>query len=507
MFAPKLLAGLLTFLLVAAGCLTDESDGTDGADNESDGPTGDYALDCSVGPGEGGDWWRQACIAFASPNPSPAKAEVDIAVNPLDPLNVVVASKDKDPEASNDCVWSVAQVTKDGGKNWTTVYVGGDKNHRVPETKGYECVTDPIMVFDSEGTFYYALQIYDHSPPGNVGLECPVPPPEVGCPAAPDTGSAFILARSRDGGLTYDKYALQAEGAGDLLFHDYPRMIVSPATGSVHTIWNAYIGTGPAANVRPVVSSTRDGGDTVDPPLYLHPADPQGALAFFSGFAATKEGTIYVTMQKNEDSDAGDRTTAWIWKSTDDAKSFQEVGAAFQIRPTPRQHGNHSFRTPSFVEMAIDASEGNHSGRIYTFWTDNRFDRSDVLSSHSDDGGVSWSEPVQVATQQAGGQYFVRPRVGPDGTVHVLFATQAYSGTEFLDQVHAWSRDGGQTWENHRLTTVSFDGDLGLHQNDFPFIGDYNGLVVGPEGTVHAAWGDTSTGRAEIAYARIVPSS
>lgn len=473
-------------------------------------PAEPYALDCRIAPGMGDNGtWPHLCLALASPNDSPSKSEVDIAVNPKDPSNIVVASKDKDPLASNDCVWSVAQVTKDGGKTWKTVYVGGDRAHRVPLTAQYECVTDPIMVFDANGVFYYALQIYDHTPRGNQGE---------GGAVLPDTGSAFILARSLDGGITYDNYALQAEGAGDMLFHDYPRMIVNPKTGAVHTIWNAYWATTPVglpvdapaggpAGVFPVVSSSRDGGETVDKPLILADEDSPDALAFFSGFAATKDGTIYVTMQKDENSDAGDRTTVWIWKSTDDARSFQEVGSAFQIDPTPRQHGNHSYRTPSFVEMAIDSSDGPHAGRIYLFWPEWTNEQSDILSSFSDDGAQTWSEPVNIAKNATRNQYFMRPTVGPDGTVHVLFTTQAYSGSELLDQVHAWSEDGGLTWDNLRLTTVSWDGDLGVHQDGFPFIGDYNGIRVGPDGVVHAAWGDTATGRAEIAYARILPAT
>lgn len=491
----SLLASILLAFALFAGCAGPGPEPTPSSSPPPPPPA--YELDCSIAPGMGGSDWPQTCLALASPNDSPSKAEVDLAVNPLDPLNIVVASKDKDPLASNDCVWAVAQVTKDGGRTWTTVYVGGPLANRAPETRLYECVTDPIMEFDAQGVFYYALQIYDHTPRGS-------PDPNV-----PDTGSAFILARSRDGGLTYERYVVQAEGLGDIVFHDYPRMIVNPATQSIHTIWNAYVTTPGASNLYPVVSSSRDGGQTVDAPLILRA--PEGAaspLGFFSGFAATRDGDIYVTMAKGENSDDGDPTKVWIWKSTDDARTFSEVGEAFTIHPTPRQHGTHDYRTPSFAEMAIDASVGPHAGRIYVFWPEwSAATQSDILSSSSDDGGLNWTPPVNVASKPEGDQVFMRPAVGPDGTVHVLFATQAYSGSELLDQVHAWSRDGGANWTDQRLTKVSFDADKGIHQDDFPFIGDYNGLKVDPDGVVHAAWGDTATGRAEIAYARIAATS
>src|SRR5919108_2116802 len=101
---------LLMPLLLAACIDGGDDDGGEAA------PVADYALDCSVAPGVEAVWWPEPCLALASRNPSTAKAEVDIGVNPTDARNIVVPSKDKDPLASNDCVWAVAQVTKDGGR-------------------------------------------------------------------------------------------------------------------------------------------------------------------------------------------------------------------------------------------------------------------------------------------------------------------------------------------------------------------------------------------------------
>ena len=42
-----------------------------------------YAPDCTLGLPDGN--WTESCVVKASPNPSPSKAEIDLAVNPLDP--------------------------------------------------------------------------------------------------------------------------------------------------------------------------------------------------------------------------------------------------------------------------------------------------------------------------------------------------------------------------------------------------------------------------------------
>ncbi|MEA3166843.1 MAG: hypothetical protein QOJ26_1717, partial [Thermoplasmata archaeon] len=133
------LAVLLAVLLVA-GCFGGGPDEDDGDGMTAVSPDG-YSVDCSIGSSD----WSEPCLAWSSRNESPSKTEIDIAVNPTDPLNVFVASKDLDPVAS-PCVWSVGQVTHDGGHSWSTVYVGGPQAERGPTSPlfGWACITDPI---------------------------------------------------------------------------------------------------------------------------------------------------------------------------------------------------------------------------------------------------------------------------------------------------------------------------------------------------------------------------
>ncbi|MGQ0535259.1 MAG: sialidase family protein [Methanobacteriota archaeon] len=488
---------LLPLLVMSAfaGCLDASDPAPEGSEVLPPASNLLFRPDCAVSN------WADPCTALASPNDSPSKSEIDLAVNPKDPMNVIVGSKDLDPLAS-DCVWSVLQVTKDGGRTWKTVYVGGDRENREAVLRSFACITDPIMTFDADGIAYYALQAYEAEASETASPTLPVIGGATG-------GSAFVLARSRDGGETWDHYVAQNVGDGNVVFHDYPRMLVNPATGAVHTIWNA-VGLG---GVNPVVSTTRDQGETVDPPVNFFAPDSPRGTQFFSGFGVTADGILYVTAAKGfplfADTDSGESDVdVWIFRSDDDGRSFTEVGKAFAFRPTPRQDKEHEFRTPSFVELAIDASTGPFSGRIYTFWPDYATGQSDILSSYSDDGAATWSAPIRLSDGPLGSEYFMRPTVGPDGTVHVLYMTTGFDPAgKLLDAMYAYSADGGITWTNQRLTNASFDGDLGIHQSGFPFIGDYNGIAVGPDGAVNLAWGDTRTGRAEIAFARVAPAS
>ena len=75
-------------------------------------------------------------------------------------------------------------------------------------------------------------------------------------------------------------------------------------------------------------------------------------------------------------------------------------------------------------------------------------------------------------------------------------------GHKLIDITHALSTDGGNTWKTERVTSVSFDGDLGKHQENFPFIGDYIGAAcVGDD--CWAGFPDATTGITVMAAAHV----
>lgn len=506
MDAPRpVLVTLISLAAVVAGCLQDRADNQPGP-----GPLQPlFAPDCTIAN------WIEPCLALASPNDSPSKTEIDLAVNPKDPLNVVVASKDLDKSASG-CVWAVAQASKDGGKTWTTSYLGGKTSERKPGDPlyGWGCITDPIFAFDKEGWVYYALQAY------NAGTNTNRPP--AGGDAGVTSGSQFFLARSKDGGMKWDKIIPLHVGDGTLVFHDYPRMASNPATGSTFVIWNQFNTLpvnvpgsvpGPRADVTPVFAGTRDRGETPIQPVYLVPAnDPRAGQYGIDGFAIGKDGTLYVTLDTYKDDKVSE---VWLIKSTDDGRTWSAPAKIFEIqRVTPAQGQGRvhtpttKFRMSSAVEIAIDTSDGPTSGCLHAVWIGNGTGDADVLARKSCDALKSnWGPPVRVNRDNGTAwQMMVRNAVTSDGVVHVVYHTQAYDPAQrLLDAEYAYSEDG-TNWTTRRLTTTSFDGDKGIHQDGFPFFGDYNG--IGASGTtVYVGFADSASGRAEIAVARLVKTS
>jgi hypothetical protein len=480
---PVALVAVLVAALLAAGCL---GQGDDGGTASPDPPQGDgYAQDCSIGSAD----WAEPCLAWASRNESPSKTEIDLAVNPTDPLNVFVASKDMDPLASpGPCVWAVGQATHDGGRTWSTVYVGGKRAERevTEPLYGWRCITDPILQFTPSGRLHYSLQAYDYEP---GGIETPSP----GTGFELEGGNMYT-ALSTDGGATFPDVELMHAGDELAIFHDFMRMGVSPPTGTVFTLWNQITA---AAGRIPVLSATEADG-TVRPPVYLaNPAAP--AMMGINAIVGTPDGRVHAFVTTS----GGGQETLLRFTSDDDGRSFGLPVEQFTLT-TMQDVTAFESRTGTNVEVIADTTGGPRDGCLYAVWADGSADVGDILGRSSCDGGETWSEAVLVSSgAHDGAQVFPRVSVDGRGTVHVVYQTQSHDPAgAFLDAEWARSTDGGLTWTPHRLTAVPSDPDLGVHQNGGPFFGDYIGIGSSGDHT-YMAFPVTVTGRAEIAVAHV----
>jgi hypothetical protein len=478
------LAALALVAAAFAGCAsTDEPPATTTPAPPAPEP---FEPDCSIASS-----WGQACLAWASPNESPGKAEIDIAVSPTDPANVFVASKDLDRSAS-DCVWAVGQATFDGGSTWNTTYVGGQRKARQPGDAlyGWQCITDPILAYGADGTLYYALQVYQlHSRNAST-------------PVGINSAGVQMLAVSRDGGRTFPEIVLLDPSDQLVTFDDYMRIDVSPKTGTVFVVWQQLTGlvTGAGVIGRSIaeVAAYEPSTGRARPAVLL--ADSVLA-ASASGIQVDRNGTVYAWMGGFNGPDA-----AFLSVSQDDGRTFTAPRQAFEYEPMTRIEGVE-FRHGTAVELAVDRSATARDGCLYAAWAGKDLDASgpsDVLVRRSCDRGATWADPVRVHDAVEGAQFMPRITVDDAGVLHAVYLTQAYSAEGLLDAEHAYSLDGGGNWTARRLTSVSFDGDLGLHQDGFPFIGDYIG-IASAKGHTYAAFPVTQTGRAEIAVASLGP--
>ena len=143
----------------------------------------------------------------------------------------------------------------------------------------------------------------------------------------------------------------------------------------------------------------------------------------------------------------------------------------------------------------VDRSNGPHRGRVYVNWTDNRNgeDDNDVWLVWSDDGGQSWTDPIRVNDDPPGAQQFFTWMDVDDvtGHVHVVFYDRREAAAKYPDvrlrpswntEVYvASSYDGGESWENLKVSEEWF------RPNPKGFFGDYNNISA-YGGVVRPIW-------------------
>lgn len=133
----------------------------------------------------------------------------------------------------------------------------------------------------------------------------------------------------------------------------------------------------------------------------------------------------------------------------------------------------------------VDRSGGDHDGRIYILWSDQRNgeDDTDIWVCYSDDEGDSWSESKRVNDDEPGKHQFF-PWVAIDQTTGVLYAV-FYDRRNFADwstEVYlASSNDGGGTWVNEKISESPFVPSPTV------FFGDYNNIDA-HDGVVRPIW-------------------
>ncbi|MHB8633863.1 MAG: sialidase family protein [Thermoplasmatota archaeon] len=460
------LAALAALCLLVAGCTTPPVAV----------PPAARDLDCALGSYEHAlnASWLQTCEARASHSPGP-KEETWVGINPTDPTNVIVAAKDLNPASSNGCVWNGLFVTKDGGKSWKDVTIGGAYADRGPQSPffGYACNTDPMFRFTKDGAVHFGVEMYNLGGQNAYGA---LPQNPASAPLAANSvipGWKILLATSIDGGLTWPQVITFQPDLG--VVTDFSRMTVNPVTQSILESIGSEAG-------QCHILASRDGGQSAA--LFAVPASPGGVPC--GAIAASPNGSVVLV---------GGGVVA---RSTDDGKTWLDSNAEFTYKPIG-SFSESQYRVGSIEELAYDLSNGTHRGRLYVAYAGADRDESDVYVRSSSDDGRTWSPAVLVNNDPPGThQWMPNVAVAGDGSLHVFFMDKRYDPNhKLIDITHAVSRDGGATWTNERVSTFSYDGDLGRHQEGFPFIGDYMGVdAVGSH--VWAGFPDASNDKTTV---------
>lgn len=203
------------------------------------------------------------------------------------------------------------------------------------------------------------------------------------------------------------------------------------------------------------------------------------------------------------DSWPSDESAIAMAKSLDGGATWETAVRVVNNTRGIRNSGvSKSMRVNSFPTCAVDCSNGPDRGALYITWANigtpgiNTGSDMDVYIVKSSDQGDNWTEPLKVNQDDAGlGKEHYFPWIACDpsnGILSVIFYDDRNVNSNQAEVFVANSDDGGTTWEDFKVSDVSFTPTPipGLAGD---YFGDYLGIIA-QDGWVYPVWTDNRTG-------------
>lgn len=208
--------------------------------------------------------------------------------------------------------------------------------------------------------------------------------------------------------------------------------------------------------------------------------------------------TIYDTWPANE-------TAIGFTHSTDGGSAFGNSRRIISNIKGIRNSGAiKNMRVNSFPSMAVDISGGAYDGYIYIVWTNigtpgiNTGSNRSIYIIKSYNHGETWSEPVRVNQGPFGfSSVSFFPWITCDQVTGYLFVIFYDDRNTSASDCEAWvavSEDGGEIWEDFRVSDVSFT-PAPISGMATGYFGDYLGITAN-NSQVFPVWTDNRDGRA-----------
>jgi hypothetical protein len=431
--------------------------------------------------------------------------ESTIAVNPLDPNNIAVASNDGRNGQS-------LRVSTDGGATFSTP--------TVPSVSGYTIFRDPSIAFDSQGRLFWISAGMKSRNPGRNNLDIFI------WRVNPATG--VILT-----GYPVNVTAAAGFPASEGHFNDKPWIAVDRFEGSsfqdrIYVVWadlTPYYGVPDHGAV--VTAFSSDQGITWSTGLTLF-TDIDGFPS--SHIAVAADSGVYVAY--NDDTWLGVDATngrVVVHRSTDGGVSYPQMSVAYapgaaDVTQNIQSRSRRLYRNVSYTSGSSQPwvlPDPVNTNNVYVVAADDPtnlnhgagFDDMAVFIVRSLDHGLTWSAPAQIDSDP-GTSHQIHPTASIDDVMGCIAVTWYDSragltntdGNFLLDLFLRSSSDGGLTFGPEVvINDVPFDPDLGARPIPAPrqsrWIGEYNGVAVDNR-IAHATWTGNPTPRQGILFDR-----
>lgn len=369
--------------------------------------------------------------------------EVSIAINPLNPLNIVAGGN------VNNYYYSF-----DGGNTWDNQTIVSDE---------YGVWGDPCLIFDPQGDPYF---IHLAFPPKSSFID------------------RIVIQKSTNGGITFDSpgsfTGLNAPKGEDKAWAcpDWKRK------NNLYVCWtqfDKYGSKNPNDHSNIMFSYSNDAGSSWSTAREINdkPGDCRDSSNTVEGAVPCTgpNGEIYVGwsgpdgIMFNRSTDEG-----LTWLDNNIFVCEQVGGWCYDIEGIYRCNG--------MAVTGCDISNGPHKGTIYVNFTDLRNGASDVdvFLAKSTDGGNTWIKPKRVNDDPFGNnrqQFMNWMYVDPiTGAVNILFYDRRNYNDTRTDVYLARSTDGGETFANLKISETPFVPTKRVFFGDYIGVCSYNDFVA-----------------------------
>ncbi len=310
-----------------------------------------------------------------------------------------------------------------------------------------------------------------------------------------------LVAKSTNQGVSYTSYTV-APNPGDLADKNHmwiDNSLTSPYSNNLYCAWTAF---GGSINNDIALSRSVNGGTNWSSPVNVSSAVNAGSHCQGVNINSGPNGEVYV-IWAIYDGWPTDENAIGLARSFDGGASFEPATRIINnIRGIRNTGVNKNMRNNSFPSMAVDISNGEYSGNIYVVWANvgvpgiNNGSDVGVYMALSEDQGITWSTPIRVNQDETGTgskHYFPWITCDPaNGILSVIFYDDRNVGGSQCEVYCANSYDGGETWEDFKVSDVAFTPSPipGLADG---YMGDY--LAINAHGGfVYPAWADNRSG-------------
>jgi hypothetical protein len=437
----------------------------------------------------------------------PLSTEPHIAVDPLDPEHLVIGTIDYNfPSMSS-------YVSFDGGETWE-----GPNQLRYFQ-EDFSAAGDPVVAFDRGGNVYM------------ISISLGLDDFRLGSLVSFTEISSIVISKSEDGGLTWgdaistSRSTIETTSVPDeegrergevaIEFLDKPWIAIGPNPDDPErdVIYITYTEfktryTTLYADELPFLSSpltettirlirSTDGGQTWSDPIGISPTVFQAQGASEEG----GEGAAAAVVASDEVEIAAAAPGATPAAAQSAAQEDDGGGAqAQQEGPVTAAESDQTVQGPQPAVMP--------DGTVAVAYLDTTLDGvqeglATIMVTLSDDGGRTFSEPVQAGVFREihfrprnsffrwWGAAFPQLKVGANDDIYVaITAKPDDKPTDDGDIFLLRSLDKGQTW----------DAPIRVNEDDTDRIQFFPAIDVGPDGTLHAMWGDMRDDPQEARY-------